>query len=42
MNELKADTHSLQMLKGAEIQHSDLMFDFKQIDQKYIKLFFVQ
>ena len=32
---LKADTHSLQMLKGAEIQHSDLMFDFKQIDSDY-------
>ncbi len=32
---LKADTHSLQMLKGAEIQHSDLMFDFKSIDKDY-------
>ena len=32
---LKADTHSLQMLKGAEIQHSDLMFDFNQIDKEY-------
>ena len=32
---LKADTHSLQMLKGAEIQHSDLMFDFQQIDKEY-------
>ena len=28
---LKADTHSLQMLKGAEIQHSDLMFDFQLV-----------
>jgi len=35
MENLKADTHSLQMLKGAEIQHSDLMFDFKKIDSKY-------
>ena len=33
MKELKADTHSLQMLKGAEIQHSDLMFDFEAIDK---------
>jgi radical SAM protein with 4Fe4S-binding SPASM domain len=32
---LKADTHSLQMLKGASIQHSDIMFDFKQIDADY-------
>ncbi len=31
MEELKADTHSLQLLKGADIQHSDLMFDFKEI-----------
>ena len=30
METLKADTHSLQLLKGAEIQHSDLMFDFKE------------
>ena len=35
METLKADTHSLQMLKGAEIQHSDLMFDFQQIDAEY-------
>jgi MoaA/NifB/PqqE/SkfB family radical SAM enzyme len=35
METLKADTHSLQMLKGAEIQHSDLMFDFQQIDVEY-------
>ena len=35
METLKADTHSLQMLKGAEIQHSDLMFDFQQIDTEY-------
>jgi MoaA/NifB/PqqE/SkfB family radical SAM enzyme len=32
---LKADTHSFSMLKGASIQHSDLMFDFKQIDTDY-------
>ena len=31
---LKADTHSFMLLKGAEIQHSDLMFNFKQIDKK--------
>ncbi len=35
METLKADTHSLQLLKGAEIQHSDLMFDFKEIDTNY-------
>ena len=35
METLKADTHSLQLLKGAEIQHSDLMFDFKEIDSSY-------
>jgi len=32
---LKSDTHSLQMLKGAEIPHSDLMFDFQQIGKEY-------
>ena len=32
---LRCDTHSLQLLKGAEIQHSDLMFDFKDIDKNY-------
>ena len=31
---LKCDTHSFMLLKGAEIQHSDLMFDFEQIDKK--------
>ena len=31
---LKADTHSFMLLKGAEIQHSDLMFNFEQIDKK--------
>ncbi len=35
MEILKADTHSLQLLKGAEIQHSDLMFDFKQVNYDY-------
>ena len=35
MKVLKADTHSLQMLKGATIQHSDLMFDFQKIDSEY-------
>ena len=35
MEVLRADTHSLQLLKGAEIQHSDLMFDFEQIDDDY-------
>ena len=31
---LKADTHSFILLKGAAIQHSDLMFDFEQIDKE--------
>ena len=35
VRDLKADTHSLQMLKGADIQHSDLMFDFKEINNQY-------
>ena len=35
MENLKADTHSLQMLKGATIQHSDLMFDFQKINSDY-------
>jgi len=35
MEIFKADTHSLQMLKGASIQHSDLMFDFQKIDDDY-------
>lgn len=33
--ELQCDTHSLQLLKGAEIQYSDLMFDYETIDKKY-------
>ena len=32
---LKTDTHSLQMLKGATIQHADLMFDFQKINSEY-------
>ena len=35
METLKADTHSLQMLKGSNIQHSDLMFDFEAINKEY-------
>ena len=31
---LKADTHSFMLLKGAAIQHSDLMFNFEQIDKE--------
>jgi len=31
---LRADTHSFMLLKGSEIQHSDLMFDFEQIDKE--------
>ncbi len=33
--ELNIDTHSIQLLKGAEIQHSDLMFDYEQIHKRY-------
>ena len=32
---LGADTHSLQLLKGSEIQHSDLMFDDDSMHKKY-------
>ena len=35
METLRADSHSLQMLKGAEIQHSDVMFKFEQIHDDY-------
>ena len=35
MENLNADTHSLQLLKGADIQHSDLMFDFNEIYKEY-------
>lgn len=31
---LKSDTHSFMLLKGAEIQHSDIMFNFEQIDKE--------
>ena len=34
VNELRADTHSFMLLKGADIQHSDIMFDFDRIDEK--------
>ena len=34
VNELGADTHSFMLLKGADIQHSDIMFDFDRIDEK--------
>ena len=33
VEELKADTHSFMLLKGADIQHSDIMFDFDRIDE---------
>jgi MoaA/NifB/PqqE/SkfB family radical SAM enzyme len=32
---LNCDTHSFQLLKGADIQHSDLMFDYDKIFKKY-------
>jgi len=32
---LKVDTHSIQLLKGAEIQHSDIMFDYDKIHSQY-------
>ena len=35
MENLKADTHSLQLLKGANIQHNDVMQDFEKIDKEY-------
>ena len=35
MERLKADTHSLQLLKGANIQHNDVMQDFEAIDKEY-------
>lgn len=31
----QCDTHSLQLLKGAEIQHSDIMFEYKDINKSY-------
>jgi len=35
VEDLECDTHSIQLLKGAEIQYSDLMFDYEAIDKKY-------
>ena len=32
IEKMLCDTHSFQLLKGADIQHSDIMFDFNQID----------
>ena len=33
--ELEADTHSIQLLKGADIQHSDVMFEYDKIHFNY-------
>lgn len=33
--ELQADTHSIQLLKGADIQHSDVMFEYNKIHFDY-------
>ena len=33
--QLKADTHSIILLKGADIQHSDIMFPFEAIVKEY-------
>ena len=38
VNELRADTHSFMLLKGADIQHSDIMFDFDRIDEKLMHM----
>jgi len=35
MEELQADTHSIQLLKGADIQHSDVMFEYDKIHFSY-------
>lgn len=35
VEELKSDTHDLQLLKGAEIQYADYMFDFQDINKEY-------
>ena len=32
---LESDTHSIQLLKGSEIQHSDLMFEHESINKRY-------
>ena len=35
VEELGSDTHDLQLLKGAEIQYADFMFDFQDIHKEY-------
>lgn len=35
IEKLNADTHSLQLLKGADIQYSDLMYNYEDINKKY-------
>lgn len=35
VEKMACDTHSFQFLKGADIQHSDIMFDFKEVNKKY-------
>ena len=35
VEELGSDTHDLQLLKGAEIQYADFMFDFNDIHKEY-------
>ena len=35
VEELKSDTHDLQLLKGAEIQYADFMFNFDDIHKEY-------
>lgn len=35
VEELGSDTHDLQLLKGAEIQYADFMFDFHDIHKEY-------
>lgn len=35
VEDLRTDTHSFQLLKGASIQHADTMYDFTAIDDFY-------
>lgn len=35
VEELGSDTHDLQLLKGAEIQYADFMFDYNDIHKEY-------
>ncbi len=35
VEELGSDTHDLQLLKGAEIQYADFMFEYNEIDKEY-------